>query len=80
MTCPECGRPPEPTLASLESRIRRLEARLPDTRLLHPRILPRAFAVWGHAAIAGALVALPFVLLLVLLYVLVSVAGGVGGR
>lgn len=61
---------------ALEGRMRRLEARIPQTRLLHPRFLPRSFAVFGHYVVAGLIVSFPFLVLLGLLYVLVFIAEG----
>jgi hypothetical protein len=73
--------PPAPmqALADLQVRVRRLEARIPESRLLHPRFLPRAAAVFGHAAAIGIALLVPVVALLVLLWVLVWFGGGIEG-
>lgn len=48
-------------VAYLEQRIVALEARLPQTKLVSPSFMSRAFAVWGHMFVAqliiGAIVA-----------------------
>ena len=64
-------------LEALAQRLDALEARLPRTRLLDRHLLPRAFAVLGHNALAGLLVSIPFLLLLGLLVAIVVAAGGV---
>jgi len=42
-------------------------ARLPNSALLSPKFLSRAFAVWGHYLVAQLLIAIPVYLLLALL-------------
>ncbi|MBF4509874.1 MAG: hypothetical protein ISP10_05315 [Aeromicrobium sp.] len=45
-------------IAYLEQRIAALEARLPQTKLVNPSFLSRAFAVWGHHFVAQLLISL----------------------
>ncbi len=44
--------------SSLEQRVRTLEMRLPNTKLLATGFLSRAFAVWGHLFVAQLLIGL----------------------
>jgi hypothetical protein len=44
--------------SSLEQRVRSLEMRLPNTKLLANGFLSRAFAVWGHMFVAQLLIGL----------------------
>lgn len=50
---------------------------LPQTWLLSPNLLKRAFAVYGHNLLAGFLVAIPFLCLYFLLILVVG--AGLGG-
>ena len=50
------ARGPEADLARLEQRVASLEARLPKTDVLSSKFWPRAFAVYGHALAAHAIV------------------------
>jgi len=43
-------------VAYLEQRILALEARLPQTKLVSPSFLSRAFAVWGHYFVAQLII------------------------
>ena len=54
----------------LEEQIRRqadeiesLNARLPDSHIISPHFLKRAFTVWGHYIVAGFIIAIPFMCL-----------------
>lgn len=58
--------PPEPLyelqrqLAVQARRIAELEARLPQTKLVSPKFLTRAFAVWGHFFVSNLLLSVIF--------------------
>jgi hypothetical protein len=41
--------------------------RLPNTSILSPNLLTRAFAVWGHAVVAQLLIGIPIYCLIFLL-------------
>lgn len=45
-------------VAALEARIRALEARLPNTSVVAPSFMKRAFAIWGHAFVANFVISL----------------------
>jgi hypothetical protein len=50
----------------LDSQKLALEAvnkRLPETNLISPNFLKRAFTVWGHYVVAGFLISIPFMCL-----------------
>lgn len=58
-------------IAYLEQRVTSLEARLPQTKLVSPNFLSRAFAVWGHYFVAQLIIGLVvFVVMLILSFVL----------
>lgn len=60
----------EKKLADLERQIRRLEyleAWIPNTNLLSPSFLSRAFTVWGHLIVAQLLITIPIYCLLFIL-------------
>jgi hypothetical protein len=37
-----------------------LSERIPDSLIISPNFLKRAFTVWGHYVVAGFIIALPF--------------------
>ena len=43
--------------------IAELQDRLPDSNIISPKFLNRAFAVWGHYVVAGFIIAIPFICL-----------------
>ena len=43
--------------------IAELQDRIPDSNIISPRFLNRAFAVWGHYVVAGFIIAIPFICL-----------------
>lgn len=43
--------------------IEALIERIPDSNIISPNFLKRAFTVWGHYIVAGFIVALPFICL-----------------
>ena len=43
--------------------IEALNERIPDSNIISPNFLKRAFTVWGHYVVAGFIVALPFLCL-----------------
>jgi hypothetical protein len=45
-------------VAYLEQRIAALEARLPQTKLVSPSFMSRAFAVWGHYFVAQLIISI----------------------
>ncbi len=46
--------------------------RIPDSNIISPKFLNRAFAVWGHYVVAGLIIVLPFVCLTSLFAVLMT--------
>ena len=79
----------ELALLQLENKIELLEAqvqqqadeissltdRLPDTNLISPNFLKRAFTVWGHYVVAGFIIAVPFICLMMMFLVFAAVIG-----
>jgi flagellar biosynthesis protein FliR len=55
-------------LQSIE--IETLNSRIPDSNIISPNFLKRAFTVWGHYVVAGFIIAIPF-MCLSMLFVLV---------
>lgn len=49
-----------------------LKERIPDSNIISPNFLKRAFTVWGHYVVAGFLVAIPFICLSMMFAVLVA--------
>jgi len=43
--------------------IEALHERIPDSNIISPNFLKRAFTVWGHYIVAGFIIALPFLCL-----------------
>lgn len=86
--CAQCGVAiPEPSIAellpiieSLAAQVRLLEARqqthpgLPNTKILSPSFLTRAFAIYGHAAVVGAIVGIPIYIVSYVFFLLVGLA------
>jgi hypothetical protein len=68
-------------IAYLRGRVNALEAErrmetphgLPETWLLSPNLLKRAFGVYGHNWLASLLISIPFICLYVLLFLLLGV-------
>jgi hypothetical protein len=54
------GAPVDPNayLAAFDARIRALEMRLPNTSLVAPSFMKRAFAVWGHMFVSSFIIGL----------------------
>jgi hypothetical protein len=72
---PEGGPDIQPDrLDYLEARVRMLEERMPDTRLLDRRFLPRAFAVLGHYLVAGLII---YLVALVAILSLAAIGAGI---
>ena len=40
-----------------------LNERIPDSNIISPNFLKRAFTVWGHYVVAGFIIAIPFMCL-----------------
>ncbi len=57
----------EKLVAQQQVIITTLSNKLPNTSLLSPSFLARAFTVWGHAIVAQLIVTVPFYCLLVML-------------
>jgi hypothetical protein len=45
-------------IAYLEGRIASLESRLPNTKVVSPRFMQRAWAIWGHMFVAQLIIGL----------------------
>ena len=41
----------------------KLQDRIPDSNIISPKFINRAFAVWGHYIVAGFIIAIPFICL-----------------
>ena len=48
------------------------EPDLPDTMLLDPGFVRRAFAVWGHNFVASLIIVMPIYILMVIVIILVA--------
>lgn len=53
----------EDQIATLSDENEALRERIPDTNLISPKFLNRAFTVWGHYIVAGFIIAIPFMCL-----------------
>jgi len=54
------------TLQTQAIEIAELQDRIPDSNIISPKFLNRAFAVWGHYVVAGFIIAIPFICLTIL--------------
>ena len=50
----------EDQLLAQSSEIEALKEQIPDTNIISPKFINRAFAVWGHYVVAGFIIAIPF--------------------
>lgn len=41
--------------------IAELQDRIPDSNIISPKFLNRAFAIWGHYVVAGFIIVIPFI-------------------
>ena len=57
-------------LQAQEIELAELKERIPDSNIISPKFLNRAFTVWGHYIVAGLIVAIP-IMCLTSLFVLV---------
>jgi len=55
-----------------EGEIEALNQRLPDTNIINPNFLVRAFTVWGHYVVAGFIIAIPFICLSIFFVIVMS--------
>jgi hypothetical protein len=46
-----------------EIELAELNSRIPDSNIISPKFLNRAFTIWGHYVVAGFIIAIPFVCL-----------------
>ena len=46
-----------------EIELAELKDRIPDSNIISPKFLNRAFTVWGHYVVAGFIIAIPFICL-----------------
>ena len=53
----------EDQISALSQEIEALREQIPDSNIISPKFLNRAFTVWGHYVVAGFIVAIPFVCL-----------------
>jgi hypothetical protein len=79
----------EITIMQLENKIELLEAqlqrqaeeinslsdRIPDSNIISPNFLKRAFTVWGHYVVAGFIIAIPFMCLSMLFVLMLAFLG-----
>lgn len=61
-------------ISSLEEQVQRLSLelntlaqRVPDSKIISPKFIERAFTVWGHYVVAGFIIAIPIMCLSVIL-------------
>ena len=64
------------TLQGSLLRISELENKLPNSSLVSPKFLARAFTVWGHYFVANFLIAIPFVCISIIIALLLASFGG----
>ena len=53
-------------LQAQEIELAELKDRIPDSNIISPKFLNRAFTVWGHYVVAGFIIAIPFICLTIL--------------
>lgn len=53
----------EDQLSAQSKEIVALRDKIPNTNIISPKFLNRAFAVWGHYVAAGFIIAIPFICL-----------------
>lgn len=58
----------EQRVAALEARMGLAESRMPNTQLVSPSFFSRAFAVWGHYMVASVTIAIPFYVLMFIIF------------
>ncbi len=46
-----------------EIELAELKDRIPDSNIISPKFLNRAFTVWGHYVVAGLIILIPFICL-----------------
>ena len=49
-----------------------LQDRIPDSNIISPKFINRAFAVWGHYVVAGFIITIPFIFLVSLFAVVMT--------
>jgi len=62
-------------LQNVFERLSEIENKIPDSAIISPKFLSRAFTVWGHYFVANLLLALPFICLSLIL-LLIGIAIG----
>ncbi|MFC1923419.1 hypothetical protein ACFLY4_09030 [Chloroflexota bacterium] len=50
-------------LDAQDSELADLKDRIPDSNIISPKFLNRAFTIWGHYVVAGFIIAIPFICL-----------------
>ncbi len=55
-----------------EIELAELKDRIPDSNIISPKFLNRAFTVWGHYVVAGFIIAIPFIFLTSLFVVVMT--------
>ena len=55
-----------------EIELAELKGRIPDSNIISPKFLNRAFTVWGHYVVAGFIIAFPFICLTSLFVVVMT--------
>ncbi len=63
----------ENTLQQQEITIRSLRARIPNSAVISPNFISRAFAIWGHTFVAGVIIS---IVISCALFVLNALFGG----
>lgn len=61
----------EEQVAVQSKELEELKGLIPDSNIISPKFLNRAFAVWGHYVVAGFIIAIPFMCLTGLFAILI---------
>jgi hypothetical protein len=72
---PKAASSPAAGLDELTARIAKLEARLPNSQVIHKKFWPRAFAILGHQLAVGLLIQIPIVVIFMIIIAVAAMAG-----
>jgi len=59
-------------LQAQETELAEVKERIPDSNIISPKFLNRAFTVWGHYVVAGLIILIPFICLTSLFVLVMS--------